>query len=192
MNIGRGITGPPAVPDFEEKDSNAAGFIKNKPNMEDYLKISGGRMEGRLDMANQKLENIPTPEMDGDAANKGYVQERFDEGKAYTDKKYDSKKVTLRAAKWNDGRQTVAVVGVTADESKTDVFAAPTAMDHNNRTVFADCGVYLAEQLNGAVVFGCVDVPGCDLDVNVAVIIKAAPAQEGISLTLSDGVLTIG
>ena len=76
--------------------------------------------------------------------------------------------VTLFASAWSNNLQTVAVSGVTADVTKTDVYASADPTDENY-TAYVESGVRLYAQLDGAVTFKCEDVPAIDLTVNVAV-----------------------
>lgn len=113
--IGQGISGPPAVPDFDEKNENAGGYIKNKPNMEQYLKRTGGTMTGPLNLVN------PTQAQNG--ATKNYVDEKVGEtlssSKSYTDAKHFLVTVTITASGWSGSApytQTVTVAGVVATD----------------------------------------------------------------------------
>ena len=75
---------------------------------------------------------------------------------------------TLSASSWADNLQTVTAPGVTADTSQTDVIVSPNP-DDDNYTVYAECGVRLYAQLDGAVQFKCEDTPQIDLVVNLLV-----------------------
>lgn len=72
--------------------------------------------------------------------------------------------VSLPAASWADNQQTVAINGATADEQKTDIVCSPSVAD---RLIYSRCGVYLEEQLDGAVRFACGTVPDADITINI-------------------------
>lgn len=76
--------------------------------------------------------------------------------------------IILPTSGWNGGEQTIAIDGVTADASKSDVFASPAPAD-DNFVEYAKCNVRLYAQLDGAVKFKCDTVPEIDLAVNVMV-----------------------
>lgn len=122
----------------------------------------GMDMTGGIDMNGQKLSGLADPVKDSDAASKVYVDTTI-KGKRT---KYT---VTLSAGGWADKLQTVAVAGVTADESKTDVVASPETSDENY-TAYTENVVRVYEQQDDAVVFKCENVPQIDLTVNVMVL----------------------
>lgn len=76
--------------------------------------------------------------------------------------------VTLSASNWLNNMQSAVVAGVTADETKTDVFASADT-DDSNFEAYNECGVRLYAQRDGAVQFKCKEVPTIDLTVNVMV-----------------------
>ena len=117
----------------------------------------GLSMKGPINMNGQKLSGIKEPVNDNDAVNKKYV-----------DQKKTAQRITLRSSEWVDNCQTVAVSGVTADETKTDVIASPETSDENY-TAYLDSNIRIVEQLDGAVTFKCEYVPSIDLTVNVMV-----------------------
>ena len=88
--------------------------------------------------------------------------------KEYVDSRTLTAAVTLTASGWADNIQTVSVAGVTADVTKTDVFASPAPED-DNYAAYQECGVWLYAQLDDSVRFKCTDVPAVDLSVNILV-----------------------
>lgn len=80
----------------------------------------------------------------------------------------NSSNIILSAGKWVDNKQTVTVSEVTADETKTDVFAGPHPAEENQRE-YARSNIRLTAQLDGSIEFTCDAVPTMDLTVNVAV-----------------------
>lgn len=72
--------------------------------------------------------------------------------------------VTLAAASWSDGTQTVAVAGVTATSSVI-VQAAP-----ESRAAWLDADVYCSAQGAGTLTFTCESAPETDLTANVLIV----------------------
>lgn len=159
------IGGPPAIPDFNQTDGTAGDYIKNKPNMKEYLRLDGGTMTGKL--------NVIEPKGSSNAATKKYVddtkEKAVQEANRYSDGKRMSCVVTLKKAGWENNQQRVEVKGVTADETKTDVMASPEPKEWDSREAYMENNVYIVEQQDGAVVFTCDSAPECDVTVNVAV-----------------------
>ena len=122
----------------------------------------GMDMTGSINMNGHQLGSLAEPVEDSDAASKGYVDTAIKEKRT----KYT---VTLSADGWVDNLQTVAVTGVTADESKTDVVASPETSDENY-TAYTENVVRVYEQQDDAVVFKCENAPEIDLTVNVMVL----------------------
>lgn len=122
----------------------------------------GMDMTGNINMNGQKLSGLSTPVDAGDAATKGYVDTTI-KGKR------TKHTVILPADGWADNLQTVAVAGVTADESKTDVVASPQT-DDENYTAYTENVVRVYDQRDGAIVFKCENAPEIDLTVNVMVL----------------------
>lgn len=76
--------------------------------------------------------------------------------------------ITLEVSNWENNTQTVSIAGVTADETKTDVLAAPDP-EASNANEYAQKNVRISTQLDEAVIFECDNVPTIDLTVNVMV-----------------------
>lgn len=72
--------------------------------------------------------------------------------------------VTLAAASWSDGTQTVTVTGVTAANSVI-VQAAP-----ESRAAWLDADVYCSAQGAGTLTFTCESAPEADLTANVLIV----------------------
>lgn len=133
---------------------NAVGYPLPDPQ-------NGLAMHGGINMNGQKLNGIKIPEADDEAATKQYV-DTVVKGKLTTHV------VTLPASGWTDNLQTVNVPGVTADKTKTDVFASADPAD-SNYAAYNENAVHLYAQMDGAVQFKCEEVPDIDLTVNVMV-----------------------
>lgn len=162
---GRGIGGPPAVPDFLETDESAGGFIKNKPKMEEYLRKDGGTMTGQLD--------VQEPKKDSNAATKSYVdrakETAVEDAKKYSDGKDATYTVTLTAGGWEGLRQTVAVATSTQESGKTLIIATADSGKEESYSAYAECGIRAVEQQDGKLVFQAEWQPGVDISVNVYV-----------------------
>lgn len=72
--------------------------------------------------------------------------------------------VTLSADGWEQERQTVGAVGVTADNT---VIVAPAP---DSFTAYSEAGVRCTGQDNGTLTFACVDVPAEALTVNIVIL----------------------
>ena len=129
------------------------------PTAEDVgaLAVSGGDMEGPINMNGQPISGLNDPTEESQAARKGYVDSRI-----------ISISVILQSSGWSNNLQTVTALAVTADTSKTDVIASPAPAD-DNYTAYNECGVRLYAQLDGKVQFKCADVPPVNLAVNLLV-----------------------
>lgn len=118
-----------------------------------YLPKSGGSMTGSIAMGGSKVTGLGEPEDSADAVPKGYV-----DGRKLT------ASVTLAADGWEQERQTVGAVGVTADNT---VIVAPA---HDSFTAYSEAGVRCTGQDNGTLTFACVDVPAEALTVNIVIL----------------------
>lgn len=76
--------------------------------------------------------------------------------------------IVLGSAGWSNNQQTAIIPSVTADVTKTDVYASPDPKD-DNYAAYVENGVRLYAQRDGAVVFKCEDVPEININVNVVV-----------------------
>lgn len=147
---GNMVIGPTLIPDFNQTDSNAPDYIKNKPDMESYLEKSGGTMTGPL--------NVLTPTEGRNAANKAYV-----DGK---DALYSG---VLVSGAWNEYQQTVAAESSTADKAKTAIWVAPDPEDTDGYNAYLECGVRAVNQQDGFVTFQAEDAPEVDIPVDIFV-----------------------
>ena len=144
-----GINGTGAVSSVCGNAPDTAGNVALAAGDVGAVPESGGTMTGNL--------SIPTPTEALHAANKQYV-----------DSRHLSSSVRLSASKWSNNLQTVSVIGVTADATKTDVIASPAPAD-DNYAAYVESGVRLYAQLDGGVQFKCTAAPSVDLTVNLLV-----------------------
>lgn len=82
--------------------------------------------------------------------------------------RFSTYSVTIPASGWSDNLQTVAVTGVTADQTATDVIVSPDPAD-DNRAAYLENDVRIHAQQDGAVQFKCENTPDIDLVVSVMV-----------------------
>lgn len=82
--------------------------------------------------------------------------------------KINTVSVTLYSYHWTDNEQTVNVADVTADETKTDVIAAPWHGEKNT-VEYTTRNVRAIKQMDNCVTFKCDTVPTIDLAVNVMI-----------------------
>ena len=88
--------------------------------------------------------------------------------KAYADSRHINGTVTLKYNSWVNNAQTVSFSGVTADITKTDVYAYPAPAD-DNYAAYVESGVRPYAQGDNTITFKCEDVPAVNLTVNVSV-----------------------
>lgn len=110
-----------------------------------FVKKTGDTMTGAL--------NVLTPTEGANAANKAYVDGKTAKGTA-----------TLTASGWSDGYQTVAVTGVTADNS---VFVS---VPESSYEVYTDAEIRCVEQSAGKLKFKCESAPSDDIAVDILII----------------------
>jgi hypothetical protein len=168
--------------DYGQTDASKADFIKNKPDAaiqkaqstadsaketaEAALPRTGGKMTGALDMAGNKLTNVPDPEADGDAVNMGYVT-------SYADGRRLKATVSVTAAGWSAEApytQTVTVEGML--ETDRPHYGVVYSADADTRLGEKEAFM-LVDDLDsaaGSVTFTCFeDKPGIDLTIQLEV-----------------------
>lgn len=79
-------------------------------------------------------------------------------------KKHIAISVTLSASRWSNGAQTVAVNGISTNNTLI------VASDPANYEAYVDSGVYCAAQAAGTVTFQCKAVPSDDLKANIMIL----------------------
>ena len=110
-------------------------------------------MTGAINMGGSKVTGLGTPTATGDAATKGYVDDRKQTATA-----------ALTAAGWSGNAQTVSVSGVTATNT---IIVAP---DPANFSAYAESGIRCTAQASGTLTFACEDAPSADITVNVVIL----------------------
>ena len=125
--------------------------------LEKVLNLSGGMMQGNIDMNGHKITYLKAPSDPADAATKKYV----DEAKA--EMEYTYKTVELSSENWANNQQTVTVSGVTNNIDLT-VTPVPT---RENATAYSEAGVICTASDNNKLTFECTDVPSFSLSVNI-------------------------
>lgn len=92
-------------PDWDQTNSTAADFIKNKP---DPLLKTGGTMSGAINMGSKKITSLATPTNNSDAANKSYVDSKVSGA-------HMSGTISLGTT-WTNGEQEVSVSDILASD----------------------------------------------------------------------------
>lgn len=133
--------------DSAQNDSSKPDYIRNKP-----YEINGDKA-----VFNKIISGLPVPTDSADATNKEYVDSRHINGQ-----------ITLTPGGWSNNTQTVSFPGVTADTSKTDIYASPAPAD-DNYAAYVENGVRPYSQGDGTITFKCEDVPSVNVYVNVSV-----------------------
>lgn len=120
------------------------------------LAITGGTMEGAINMNGHTLSGLNAPTADNQAATKGYADTKCSK---------TEKTVSLTVSGWGtDLTQTVSVSGVTASNT---VIVAPNAASH---AAYAEANVRCTAQASGKLTFTCDEKPTAALTVNVVIL----------------------
>lgn len=82
--------------------------------------------------------------------------------------------VTLLAAGWSNGAQTVAADGVTEDDTMTAIITTAAA---GSVDAYLDSGIKCAGQGEGTLTFSCTSVPDSDITVNLIILKKGGWAE---------------
>ena len=138
-----GVT-PPEGTTLEQYAAQLAAIASSAP----WLPLSGGTMTGAL-----TLNGNPTA--NNQAANKAYVDSKGPK----------TATVTLTAAGWRKGEQTVTVTGILADSSAQIVDVCPANKPSADR--WAAAGVWCTSQAANSLTFSCDSVPTEDINVNI-------------------------
>lgn len=112
-------------------------------------------IEGKYGLAQARVKSVADPIDDFDAANKAYVDSKGPK----------TATVTLTAAGWRKGEQTVTVNGILADSSAQIVDVCPANKPSADR--WAAAGVWCTSQAANSLTFSCDSVPTEDINVNI-------------------------
>ena len=112
-------------------------------------------IEGKYGLAQARVKSVADPIDDFDAANKAYVDSKGPK----------TATVTLTAAGWRKGEQTVTVTGILADSSAQIVDVCPANKPSADR--WAAAGVWCTSQAANSLTFSCDSVPTEDINVNI-------------------------
>lgn len=188
-----GIDGTGAVSSVSGVSPDETGNVSLAAADVGALPVSGGDMEGPINMNGQPISGLNDPTEDTHAANKRYVDKMLPKSggtmtgpiamgsnkvtgiglpteatdaanKSYVDSKKKTATVTLSVAGWSGNIQTVSVIGVTSDNT---VIVSP---DPDSFSDYADSGVRCTGQDSNTLTFVCDDVPGVPLIVNVVIL----------------------
>ena len=158
-----GIDGTGAVSTVAGVAPDETGNVPLDASSVKALALSGGTMEGAINMNGQKISGLNEPTGDNEPATKGYVDaiKSIANGKCSKTEKTAS----LTVSGWGTGlTQTVSVSGVTASNT---VIAAPNADSH---AAYAEANVRCTAQASGKLTFTCDEVPTAALTVNVVIL----------------------
>ena len=125
--------------------------------LEKVLNLSGGMMQGDIDMNGHRITYLKAPTASGDAATKQYVDD------TKTAMEYVYKTIELHSGNWANNHQTVTVSGVT---NNIDLTVTPTPT-RENATAYSEAGVICTASDNNKLTFECTDVPSFSLSVNI-------------------------
>lgn len=157
--IGKPLSAPPAVPDWDEQDSSAGGFIRNKP---DFLLRTGGSLTGDLSMSGNAVTDVKAPEKETDAANKAYV-----------DAKHITATASLPASGWSSSvpyAQTITVEGLMATDAPhvSPVYSDTLTTAIAQQEAWSAVSKAVAE--DGSITFTCFeDKPTTDIPIQLEV-----------------------
>ena len=174
---------PPEGTTLEQYAAQLAAIAVSAP----WLPLSGGTMTGDLTVEGKlvfggsngpRVQVGPSNELQFNSASGGSVQflnvqvggtptQNLDiVNKAYVDSKGPkTATVTLTAAGWRKGEQTVTVTGILADSSAQIVDVCPANKPSADR--WAAAGVWCTSQAANSLIFSCDSVPTEDINVNI-------------------------
>lgn len=114
-----------------------------------------------IDAGLSQIQNVETPSLNKDAANKSYVDSKAPK----------STTITLSASGWTGTSapytQTMTVSGVLEDETLQLIQPVSAAA---SRAAYAEAGVYASAQAADSLTFSCSEKPAEDLTVYVVVL----------------------
>ena len=158
-----GIDGTGAVSSVNGIGPDGNGNVALNASSVNALPISGGTMQGAINMNGQALNGLNTPTSDTQPATKKYA----DDIKTIANGKCAKTEGTasLSVSGWGTGlTQTVSVSGVTASNT---VIVAPNAASH---AAYAEANVRCTSQVSGKLTFTCDEKPTAALTVNVVIL----------------------
>lgn len=158
-----GIDGTGAVSSVAGVAPDETGNVPLDASSVKALALSGGTMEGAINMNGKKISGLNAPTGDNEPATKGYADgiKSIANGKCSKAEKTAS----LTVSGWGTGlTQTVSVSGVTDNNT---VFVAPNAASH---AAYAEANVRCTAQESGKLTFTCDEVPTAALTVNVVIL----------------------
>ena len=158
-----GIDGTGAVSSVAGVAPDADGNVPLDAASLRALSLSGGTMEGAINMNGQKISGLNEPTGDNEPVTKGYA----DNIKSIANGKCSKveKTASLTVSGWGTSlTQTVSVSGVTANNT---VFVAPNAASH---AAYAEANVRCTAQTSGKLTFTCDEKPTAALTVNVVIL----------------------
>ena len=134
---------------------NVVDLLAKKLGQDMFLRRSGGAMAGNLDMAGNSLSGLKTPENETDAVTK-----------AYADRIYLQKTLTIPMAFWSAQQVAAQLSGVTQSNL---VMIVP---EWDSVDEYTACGVRCISQSRDLLTFACDRTPGKTLKVNVVIFVR--------------------
>lgn len=132
-----------------------------------YLPLTGGTMQGAINMNGNRIKNVPNPANDGDAVNYRALNNAIDA--AIEDVQPVAWTIVLDADNWVNNQQTVEDERFLVGDYCYFISAAPS--DSNT---YGWCGITAEDiTVNGEIVFNCSVAPSED----ITVYIRRAAAQ---------------
>ena len=167
-----GIDGSGAVSSVAGVSPDATGNVTLTAADVGALAVSGGDMEGPINMNGQPISGLNDPTEDTQAANKGYVDAVKEEVKAYTDSKRKTWTATITTTWSGSGpyTQSVTVSGILASDMPhiTPIYSSDNATALAQKEAWA-C-VSKAVTVANAITFSCFeDKPATAIPIQIEV-----------------------
>lgn len=173
-SVGRmGIDGTGAVSSVAGVSPDSDGNVTLTAADVGALAVSGGDMEGPINMNGQSISGLNDPTEDTQAARKGYVDAAKEDAKAYTDSKRKTWTATITTTWSGSGpyTQSVAVPGILASDMPhiTPIYSSDNATALAQKEAWA-C-VSKAVTAANAITFACFeDKPATEIPIQIEVI----------------------
>lgn len=152
------------VTDFNQTDPENPGYLAGRADLialVEKAKEAGDNAQTTANEANAAAAEAQARAENAETNAKNYAKD-------YTDSRHINGQITLTPSGWANNMQTVSFPGVTADVTKTDVYAYPRT-DDENYAAWAENVVRPYSQGDGTITFKCEDVPSVNVVVNVSV-----------------------
>lgn len=150
-----------SVPDGQGGEVFKYDVLGNFVDLSGYLALTGGTMQGVLNMAGYRITNVPKPQDEGDAVNYGTLNEVVDT--VVDNAKDEAWTITLAAANWADDVQIIQDARFAVEGYVYLISPAPSDL-----YTYSGDGIYAEDiTIAGAMTFNCNITPTVDLTVNI-------------------------